>query len=109
MAELTYRDAVARAIAQEMRRDENVVFLGEDIGAAGGVFKATGNASPATVPAKGRWMNADLARWAKRFGTPFNRNPYFPINTLHLMRGATGLIEDTHTGNLPLSFTQRFS
>lgn len=41
MAELTYREAVAEAIAQEMRRDENVVFLGEDIGAAGGVFKAT--------------------------------------------------------------------
>lgn len=61
----------------------------------GGVFKATGNASPASVPAKGRWMNADLARWAKRFGTPFNRNPFFPINTLHLMRGATGLIDDT--------------
>jgi pyruvate dehydrogenase E1 component beta subunit len=32
---------VAEAIAQEMRRDEDVVFLGEDIGAAGGVFKAT--------------------------------------------------------------------
>jgi len=60
----------------------------------GGVFKATGNASPAAVPAKGRWMNADLARWARRHGTPFNRNPFFPINTLHLMRGATGLIED---------------
>ncbi|HET7161020.1 MAG TPA: alpha-ketoacid dehydrogenase subunit beta [Burkholderiales bacterium] len=41
MAELTYRDAVAAAIAQEMARDESVVFLGEDIGAAGGVFKAT--------------------------------------------------------------------
>lgn len=41
MAELTYREAVAAAIAQEMRRDEDVVFLGEDIGAAGGVFKAT--------------------------------------------------------------------
>lgn len=41
MAELTYRDAVAAAIAQEMRRDPNVVFLGEDIAAAGGVFKAT--------------------------------------------------------------------
>jgi pyruvate/2-oxoglutarate/acetoin dehydrogenase E1 component len=41
MAELTYRDAVARAIAQEMRRDENVVMIGEDIGKAGGVFKAT--------------------------------------------------------------------
>ncbi len=41
MAELTYREAVAAGIAQEMKRDENVVFLGEDIGAAGGVFKAT--------------------------------------------------------------------
>jgi pyruvate/2-oxoglutarate/acetoin dehydrogenase E1 component len=41
MAELTYRDAVARGIAQEMRRDESVVFLGEDIAAAGGVFKTT--------------------------------------------------------------------
>jgi len=41
MAELTYRDAVAAAIAQEMRRDNNVVFLGEDIAAAGGVFKTT--------------------------------------------------------------------
>src|SRR5580658_10413954 len=41
MAELTYRDAVARGIAQEMTRDPDVVFLGEDVGKAGGVFKAT--------------------------------------------------------------------
>ena len=41
MAELTYRDAVAAAIAQEMSRDPSVVFLGEDIASAGGVFKAT--------------------------------------------------------------------
>jgi pyruvate/2-oxoglutarate/acetoin dehydrogenase E1 component len=41
MAELTYRDAVAAGIAQEMERDDSVVCLGEDIGAAGGVFKAT--------------------------------------------------------------------
>ncbi len=41
MAELTYRDAVARGIAQEMARDSDVVFLGEDIAKAGGVFKAT--------------------------------------------------------------------
>jgi pyruvate dehydrogenase E1 component beta subunit len=41
MAELSYRDAVARGIAQEMRRDERVVFLGEDIAHAGGVFKTT--------------------------------------------------------------------
>ena len=42
MAQLTYRAAVGAAIAQEMRRDDSVVFLGEDIAAAGGVFKTTG-------------------------------------------------------------------
>jgi pyruvate dehydrogenase E1 component beta subunit len=41
VAELTYRAAVARGIGQEMERDESVVMLGEDIGAAGGVFKTT--------------------------------------------------------------------
>jgi len=41
MAELTYREAVAAGIAQEMARDDRVVFLGEDVAAAGGVFKAT--------------------------------------------------------------------
>ncbi len=41
MPELTYRAAVAAGIAQEMRRDPMVVMLGEDIGAAGGVFKTT--------------------------------------------------------------------
>jgi pyruvate dehydrogenase E1 component beta subunit len=41
MAELTYRDAVARGIAQEMARDPDVVFFGEDVAAAGGVFKTT--------------------------------------------------------------------
>ena len=38
---VTYRDAVAEGIAREMRRDPRVVCLGEDIGAAGGVFKTT--------------------------------------------------------------------
>lgn len=41
MAELSYREAVAAAISQEMKRDPNVVFLGEDIADAGGVFKTT--------------------------------------------------------------------
>ena len=57
----------------------------------GGVFKATGNASPVTVPAKGRWMFQDMARWARRYGVPLAMNPHFPINTLTLMRGAVGL------------------
>lgn len=54
----------------------------------GGVFKATGNASPAMVPAKGKWMNADLPRFAERYGVAYNRNPFFPVNTLLMMRGA---------------------
>ena len=41
MAELTYREAVAAGIAQEMERDPTVYFIGEDVAAAGGVFKAT--------------------------------------------------------------------
>ncbi|MDP3355952.1 MAG: 2-hydroxychromene-2-carboxylate isomerase [Polaromonas sp.] len=57
----------------------------------GGVFHATGNHSPTTVPAKGKYMLDDLARFAQRYGVPFEHNPYFPINTLTLMRAATGL------------------
>jgi acetoin:2,6-dichlorophenolindophenol oxidoreductase subunit beta len=41
MSVITYREAVARGIAQEMRRDDRVVFIGEDVAGAGGVFKAT--------------------------------------------------------------------
>ncbi len=58
----------------------------------GGVFKATGNVSPVTVPAKGRWMHTDMARWATHWGVPFALNPHFPINTLTLMRGACGML-----------------
>lgn len=57
----------------------------------GGVFKATGNASPATIPAKGRYMFVDLDRYAKRYGVPLKFNPNFPINTLMLMRAVTGV------------------
>src|SRR5207248_5352262 len=41
VAELSFREAIAAAIAQEMARDPMVYFIGEDVGAAGGVFKAT--------------------------------------------------------------------
>ena len=56
----------------------------------GGVFQATGNASPVAVPAKGRYMLHDMARFARRYGVPFVMNSHFPINTLTLMRGAAG-------------------
>lgn len=57
----------------------------------GGVFQATGNASPNEIPAKGRYVFEDLARFAKRYGVPLKMNPYFPINTLLLMRGAVAM------------------
>jgi pyruvate dehydrogenase E1 component beta subunit len=41
MAQLTYRQAIAAGLAQEMARDERVVLFGEDTAAAGGVFKTT--------------------------------------------------------------------
>jgi 2-hydroxychromene-2-carboxylate isomerase len=57
----------------------------------GGVFQATGNASPATVPAKGAYTRGDLARFARRYGVPLLHNSHFPILTLTLMRGATAV------------------
>ncbi|HEV8713661.1 MAG TPA: 2-hydroxychromene-2-carboxylate isomerase, partial [Candidatus Binatia bacterium] len=54
----------------------------------GAVLKETGNTSPMTVPAKGRYMGVELQRWAKHYGVPFVANKFFPINTLRLMRGA---------------------
>lgn len=57
----------------------------------GGVFQATGNKSPMEVPAKGRYVMGELQRYAERYGVPFSQNPFFPINTLTLMRMATGV------------------
>ncbi|HYD96023.1 MAG TPA: 2-hydroxychromene-2-carboxylate isomerase [Noviherbaspirillum sp.] len=57
----------------------------------GGVFQATGNASPVTVPLKGKHSLVDLERWARYFNVPFTPNPHFPLNTLQLMRGAVAM------------------
>lgn len=54
----------------------------------GGVMAATGNRPPGTVEAKGKWMNADLSRFAARYGVAFERNPTFPMNTLPIMRAS---------------------
>lgn len=60
----------------------------------GAVFKATHNASPVTVPAKGGYMmKHDLPRFVKRYGVSFSMNPFFPINTLPLMRGAYAALQ----------------
>ncbi len=44
------------------------------------------------VPAKGVYMGADMARFAKRFGVSLNMNPHFPINTITMMRILAGLV-----------------
>lgn len=60
----------------------------------GGIFKATGNASPVMVPAKGRYMNQDMDRFARKHGVTLAMNPHFPINTLTMMRMLAGLKGD---------------
>lgn len=57
----------------------------------GAVFKATGNVSPVTVAAKGRWMFSDLQMWAKRYGVDFAPTPHFPVNSLTALRGAVAM------------------
>ena len=38
MKEITYKEALREAMVEEMRRDEDIIFLGEDIGVYGGGF-----------------------------------------------------------------------
>jgi len=71
--------------ALERRTRATIVYRPMLLGA---VLKETGNASPITVPAKGRYMGVELHRWARRYGVPFAANKFFPINTMRLMRGA---------------------
>ena len=58
----------------------------------GGIFQATGNRPPISVPLKGKYMFMDLHRYANRYAVALNMNPHFPINTLTLMRADTGLL-----------------
>ena len=69
----------------------------------GGVFKATGNASPVTIPAKGKWLTGDLALWAHEYGLPaLNMPPVFPVNTLPFMRAAVAMQMKEPTRFAPL-------
>lgn len=54
----------------------------------GGVMQTTGNRPPGTLPQKARWMAEDLQRWAKKYNTPYNFNPHFPMMTLMVQRAA---------------------
>ena len=59
----------------------------------GGIFKATNNKSPAETLAgiknKREFHELETERFVQRFGVkPYTMNPFFPVNTLHLMRAA---------------------
>ena len=59
----------------------------------GGIFKATGNVSPAEslrgIKNKREYMTVEMDRFIRRHNiTTFSQNPFFPVNTLMLMRGA---------------------
>jgi len=60
----------------------------------GGVMQATGNRPPGMVPAKGKYMGADLARACKRLGIGMHMNPNFPMNTRALTRATIGLSQN---------------
>lgn len=57
----------------------------------GGIFQAAGNQSPVMIPLKAAWMSKDLNRFSERYGVTYRQNPFFPINTMQLMRAATGI------------------
>jgi 2-hydroxychromene-2-carboxylate isomerase len=59
----------------------------------GGIYKLTGNSSPADylkgIRNKPEYMALETERFIRRHGiSTFRRNPFFPVNTLQLMRGA---------------------
>lgn len=59
----------------------------------GGVFKATNNVSPAIslkgIKNKGEYQGIETQRFLKKHDiSNYQRNPYFPVNTLQVMRGA---------------------
>jgi 2-hydroxychromene-2-carboxylate isomerase len=59
----------------------------------GGIFKATNNRSPAEtlvgIKNKREFHEIETERFVRRFGVkPYTMNPFFPVNTLNLMRAA---------------------
>lgn len=54
----------------------------------GGVFKASGNTSPITNPAKWEWISKDFERYAEKYQVPYQLNPHFIFSTVNVLRGA---------------------
>ena len=54
----------------------------------GGIFKAANNTPPPMIPAKLKYNAVDAMRWASHYGVPMKQNPFFPLSTIRVMRGA---------------------
>jgi 2-hydroxychromene-2-carboxylate isomerase len=53
-----------------------------------GIFKASNNTPPPAIPAKLNYNAVDAIRWAKHYRVPMTINPFFPLSTVRVMRGA---------------------
>ncbi len=83
---------LAHLVVPEIARRTRVPFVYVPV-LLGGVFKATGNVSPAVslhgIKNKGEYAELEMRRFLARHGiTRYARNPFFPVNTLQIMRGA---------------------
>ena len=68
----------------------------------GGVMKATGNQPPGMVPAKGKYMQQDMARCCKRYGIEIFSNKHFPLMNTRPLTGATIRLEDDQAQQIKL-------
>ena len=78
----------------------------------GGVMQATGNRPPGALEVKGDYLRKDIARWARRYGIEYNRNPKFPLNTLKALRLAVvaqqdGVFDQVHDALFDASFVRQ--
>ena len=69
-----------------------------------GLFQATGNASPITIPAKRAWLFDDFGRFARRYDVPFVMNAHFPFSSLIMIRGLIAYQETSMLKSLTKTF-----
>jgi 2-hydroxychromene-2-carboxylate isomerase len=54
----------------------------------GALMRGIGNQPPATLAARGKYLFADVRRWADQYQIPYTMNPAFPVNTIKALRVA---------------------
>ena len=90
---ITYAQAVAEAIDEEMQRDKNVIVLGEDVGILGGTFKAT----VGLYEKYGEWRVKD---------TPISENSFVGLGLGAALTGLRPIVEIMFSDFLMLALDQ---